>query len=289
MTVFIIILLTALAGGSVPVLAKVALEVLKPFTLVMVRFFLASLVLLPFIYNRRELNYKTFRGLFKVALVGSLNPILLFIALQFTKASVSPLIYAVVPSMTAIYLWKYENKSISIKQVFGIFAGLMGVSIIVLLPMIEAGNTDFQALQGNLLILGAAVAFLIYGLVSKKKQQKYSVSPIALTFYFALVTFIISIPFSAYELVQDSSMLTQIQPKHILAALSVGVFGTSVFYLAYQYALKLSSELTAALFTYLQPVATIFIALILLGEKITVPFIIGGVLAVIGAQIALSR
>ncbi len=39
----------------------------------------------------------------------------------------------------------------------------------------------------------------------------------------------------------------------------------------------------------LQPVATIILAVLLLGERITVPFIIGGLLAVIGAQIASGK
>ena len=62
--------------------------------------------------------------------------------------------------------------------------------------------------------------------------------------------------------------------------------GTSLFYLIYQYALRMSSEIAASLFTYLQPISTILLAVLLLGEKITIPFIIGGVLAVIGARLA---
>ena len=62
-----------------------------------------------------------------------------------------------------------------------------------------------------------------------------------------------------------------------------------MFSLSYQYALKLSSEVTAALFTYIQPVATIILAVLLLGERISLPFIVGAVLAIAGAQIASGK
>ena len=104
-----------------------------------------------------------------------------------------------------------------------------------------------------------------------------------------MITFILSIPFAAFEIMKDSSSLALIEWRHILSGMEVGIIGTSIFYLSYQYALKLSSELTAGLFTYLQPVATIFFAVLLLGEKITPPFIVGGVMAVVGAQIASGK
>src|SRR3989344_4720594 len=84
--------IAAICGGSVPVVAKIALEVFEPFTLVFIRFFFASLVLLPFILYTVELNLSSFKRFFLIALMGAVNPILLFVALPSTQASVSPLI-----------------------------------------------------------------------------------------------------------------------------------------------------------------------------------------------------
>lgn len=287
--VLFIIAIAAFCGGSIPPFAKVALEVFQPFTLVLIRFFFASIVLLPFIYKSKELNVKSFKNLFRVAAIGALNPILLFIALQFTQASVSPLIYAAIPMMTAVYLSIFRKQKIQSIQMIGIVVGFIGVAMIILLPLLEKQGVYLQQFTGNILIFGAAIAFMIYGFISKDKQQKYDVSPLALTFYFAVITFILAVPFSAFELLKDSSSLAHVGWKHILSGMEIGIVGTSIFYLAYQYALKLSSELTAGLFTYLQPVATIFFAVLLLGEKITVPFIIGGLMAVVGAQIASGK
>jgi drug/metabolite transporter (DMT)-like permease len=94
----------------------------------------------------------------------------------------------------------------------------------------------------------------------------------------------LSLPFVINE--ARDGFLAAVQLKHVLAGIYTGVIGTVVFYLVYQQALKLGSELAAALFTYLQPIATILLASAFLDEKITVPFVIGGVLALIGARMA---
>jgi len=287
--VVLVIAIAALTGGSNPPFAKVALQVFAPFTLVMIRFFFASLVLIPFIYKKNELNLRSFKNLFWVAAIGAINPILLFIGLQFSKASVAPLIYAAIPMMTAVYLSVARKQKILPAQTLGIIVGFLGVATIIVLPLLDKQNLYLKEFSGNILIFAAAIAFLAYGLLSKYKQQKYAISPIALTFYFALVSFLLSIPFAALEFSKGSNQLASIQLRHILSALEIGIVGTSIFYLAYQYALKLSSELTAALFTYLQPVATIFFAVLLLGEKITTPFLLGGTLAIIGTQIAIGK
>jgi len=131
--------LAAFLGGSIPVFAKIALVVFPPFVLTSIRFFFATAFLLPLVYRSRELNRATLRELFLAGFIGSLNPILLFIALQFTQASVSPLIYASVPAMTALYLMRFRQQPITTKQMLGIAMGLLGVAIIVLLPMFEQG------------------------------------------------------------------------------------------------------------------------------------------------------
>ena len=284
--VLFVIALAAFCGGSIPPFAKVALEVFGPFTLVMVRFFFATLVLIPFVY--KDFNFRTLKNLFWVSVIGALNPILVFIALQFTQASVSPLIFAAMPMMTALYLSLVSKQKISFSQVLGIIVGFIGVSMIILLPFFEK-QIPISEFTGNILIFGAAIALVAYSLISKDKQSKLNISPLALTFSFSLITFILSIPFASFELLNTGIPVSRVGWPHILSAVEVGVVGTSIFYLAYQYALKLSSALTANLFTYLQPVATIILAVLLLGEKITVPFIIGGILAVIGAQIASGK
>jgi drug/metabolite transporter (DMT)-like permease len=284
--VVFLIILAAVAGGSVAPFAKVALEVFPPFTLVFIRFLSAALVLLPFVKRNHELSFKFFKDLLSVAVLGSLNPILLFIALQFTPSSVSPLIYASVPLMTAVFLHQFREIKISSESVWGIIVGFLGVGLIILLPFFQKGSVDFKSLWGNFLILGAAIAFMFYGIISKEKQFRLKISPLGLTFYLSIVTMVLSIPFVLFEFIRQPVDLSIIQPKHIFSSLEIGVLGTTLFYISYQKAIQLGNELTASLFTYLQPIATILFAVVILAEEITPAFIIGGTLALIGAGLA---
>lgn len=282
-TALLFIILASVFGGSVPVASKYGLEVFKPFTMVVLRFFIASICLLPLVIKSKELNIKKFKELFPIALIGALNPILLFIALQFTQASFSPLIYASVPALTAIYSAIILKKRLSKMEILGILIGLFGVGIIVILPYLETHTFDLSLL-GNILIFGASIAFLFYGVLSKKKQKESNISPLALTFYFSVVTFLVSLPFAGFE-VYKYGISPDVNIMHILSAVYVGLFGTGVFYLSYQYALKNGSALTASLFTYLQPVFGIILSAVFLGEPITWVLILGGTLAIIGAGV----
>lgn len=287
--VILLIVVAAIAGGSIAPIAKIALEVFQPFTLTAIRFLASSLVLLPFVYQSKELNRKVFRELLRVEIIGAANPILLFIALQFTLASVSPLIYAAVPLMTAIYLRTFRKTKITRDNLLGILVGFAGVAIIVLLPLFQAGSMDLKSFWGNLLILGAAISFMFYGIFSNEKQQQLNITPTALTFYLSLVILIIAIPFSACELINHPLDPGIIELRHILSVLVIGLVSSSLFFLAYQKAIQLGNELTASLFTYLQPVATILFAVVLLREVITPAFVAGGTLALIGAGMATVR
>jgi uncharacterized membrane protein len=55
------ITIAAICGGSVPVFAKVALEIIPPFNLIFLRFWVGSLFLLPFILKAKELNLNSFK------------------------------------------------------------------------------------------------------------------------------------------------------------------------------------------------------------------------------------
>lgn len=282
------IVLAALFGGSVPPIAKIALEVMPPFTLVFTRFFFATLILLPFVLHKKEIRRISLRSVAWVGSIGAINPIMIFIALLVTQASVSPFIYASVPAMTALYGYFATQSRITSRQIGGIIIGLMGVGSIILYPLITTRQIEGLSFAGNALIFVGAIAFMFYGIVSKNKQREENISPLTLTFAFSVMTLLISLPFALND-VLTTDVLQLIQTKHLLAGVYVGLIGTSLFYLTYQYALKHSSAVIASLFTYLQPVVTVSLAVVLIGEKINAVTIGGGILAIIGAQLASSQ
>ena len=289
MSYFLAISLAALLGGSVPTLAKYALTVFPTFGLLFIRFFVACLTLIPLIIKSKELNLKILKSLAVVGIVGALNPIILYIALQFTQASVTPLIYAATPLLTALYVSRNKLETISQNTIKGIIIGLTGVALIIVLPLLTNNGSQQLSLKGNLLIFVSTIGFTVYGILSKKLSEKIGASPVALTFYFCLFGLLFSLPFAFNELNSGIIILSKIEPAHWLAAIAAGVTGTTLFYLVYQSTVKSGGATAASLFTYLQPIVGILLPVIFLGDVITMPFIVGAALAVFGVQLATRK
>jgi len=284
-----LIVLAALFGGSNPTLAKYALDVFPAFVLLFIRFSIASITLLPLVIKSKELNLKAFKTFALVGIMGSLNPIILYNALQYTQASVSPLIYAATPLLTALVLSKQKAEKISKNTMKGIAVGLLGVTTIIVLPLITNNDNQQLSLKGNLMIFVAMLAFMSYGILSKKKQKQIGASPVALVFYFSFFSMLIATPFALSELNSGLIIWSSVMVRHWMSAIAVGVFGTTLFYLLYQFAIKKGGATAASLFTYLQPIVGIALPVMILGETITMPFIVGAVLALIGVQIATKK
>lgn len=276
-------ILAAVFGGSVPVLSKYGLEVFPTFALNTVRFLSASIILFPFV--SQNLKVFTDRKVLFTSFIAAINPVLFIIAISMTKASVTPLIYASVPLMVALY-GKYKGESLTPRKWSGVLIGFSGVALTVLLPLFTStSNTDQGNFIGNLLIFIAAIFFFIYSQLSKTLQTEKNVTPMQLTFGFTAMTLILTLPLGLYDFAYNT-VFSEITPFYMTATLLTGVVGTSLFYLVYQKAIQVGSTLSATLFIFLQPLATAGLAFVVLGEQLTIPLIIGGVLAIVGAKLA---
>jgi len=72
----------------------------------------------------------------------------------------------------------------------------------------------------------------------------------------------------------------------ILAGLYLGLCGSFLTYILIQYAIKYLSPLTVNLSSYIQPILTTAMAMILLGEKLTMTFLFGSMMVLFGVFIS---
>lgn len=79
-----------------------------------------------------------------------------------------------------------------------------------------------------------------------------------------------------------STSLKALIGQILLAGLYLGIGGTFLFYLSYQYAIKYTSPLYVSFSAYLQPVIATILAGIFLNEKLTVNFAFGSILVFSG-------
>jgi drug/metabolite transporter (DMT)-like permease len=281
---FLIILIVALAGGSIPVFAKLALRDFEPFTLIFFRFLAASIVIYFFL-PKEDLSLSKMNRLKWVAFVGTLNPIFIFLALQHLPANVIALFYAAVPGLSVVYLWITKKAHESMKQFVGFILGMTGVLVISQQTIHDKSSGDPKL--GLIFITIAVVGFFAYGIMSKELQRNENISGAALAFYFSVFTAVMALPFAVRETITDP-WLGNVHLGPVLAVLYLGFLGTGVQYLLYQKSLKTMEAAQANLFIYLQPVVGVVLAALLVDEKITLSLLLGAVIVLIGARMALS-
>ncbi len=275
------ILGAALVGGALPVFTKIAVEEIPPFSFTFLRFLIASVFILPLFIRERP---KIDRGSAKIILLSILataNVTLFAFGVKLTTASIGQMLYVAVPIVAGVFSYFILKEKITAKKALGVALGFAGASLIVFQPLF-AGNLEFAGdFTGNVLLLVAIFSFALYTVLSKSAQKKYS--PMYLTAIFSFTTVAVMSLFLPADL--GTNWWSSVSTTSILATLYVGIFGTLVYYLLYQYAIKHGSPLIASVILYIQPIVTIGWASGLLGEQLTLYFVLGAVLTFVGAWI----
>lgn len=283
----LMVLLAALFGGGIPVFAKIGLKEIPPFIFTFLRFFIASLFLLPLFLRTKPVINKGISKIILISFLGTINVTLFALGIRLTTATVGQVLYAAVPLLAVLFSKILLKEKITLKKLLGIGLGFLGVSFIIFLPIVNQASSLKTDFLGNLLIFAAVISFSLYSVLSKKIQLQYS--PIYLTTIFSVTTvmvlFILSIP----ELKSSPDFFRSLSLGAIVSVLYVSLFGSVIYYLLYQYAIKHGTPVIASLTMFLQPTATFAWAFILLGEHLTPGIIMGTTLAFIGILITTRK
>lgn len=252
--------------GSSFIALKSAMKDLEPFTVIFLRMFIASLCFIYFIkdfikydFSKKDIKY--------IALLALFEPCLYFIfeakALQYTTVSQAGMITSLMPILAAMAAG-YFLKEIITKQL--IFGSLIAMSGAIYLSL-EA-NSSLSApnpILGNFLEFLAMVCGAGYTIVARYLSDKYNA-----LFITAIQVFIGAIfffPFFLYELNTADSNFTI---EALLWTLYLGVVVTLGGYGLYNFALTKIEASKAAIFVYLIPVFTVFLAFLILDEKLSI-------------------
>jgi len=249
----------------------------------LLRFILATLILLPFVIKRRELHFNNIKRIVFVSLLATANVTLFIFGVGRTTATISQMLYAGVPLVAGIFSFLLLREKIYPRKLYGILVGFIGVLLIVLLPVLGKGIAFNGDLLGNLIIFVAVCSFALYTVLSKQFQKEYT--PLELTMFFVLTTTLIQLLLVPIDLVQNQNWWSEVSLKSIFGVVYVGILGTGIYYLVYQHAIKNSTPIIASMILYLQPVFAFLWASVLLGEKITSEFMAGAILAFIGVAL----
>lgn len=283
----LLIVVAAIAGGGVASLAKIALREIPPLTFTFFRFLSVGIFLIPaFLSKKQKIKLKDLKNLVLVSFLATSNVTFFVLGVERTTATIAQMLYAAVPIIAGIFSYLLLKEKITIKKLVGVLLGFFGVLTIILLPVIGENSVFNGNLIGNLLIFIAVSSFSLYTVLSKRYQKKYT--PLTLTVIFIITTICIQAFLAPTELKSNPNWWRKVSLTGVLGLAYVGIIGTGFYYLLYQYTIKKATPVIASMILYLQPIFSFIWAFFLLRERLTFGFIVGSMLAFIGAGLVTS-
>ncbi|MBL7158875.1 EamA family transporter [Candidatus Microgenomates bacterium] len=275
------------------VVIKYTLNFIDPLSFLFFRFLISSAILFPFFLifiKKHPISKKDFLKLF---LLGTLSTTvtlyLLFEGMKYTTAIDVSLISLLGPIMIVFAGSHFLKEKVARREKIGLSIAVFGALIAIMEPLLKRNNGNSQALFGNFLVFLSYVAWTIYIILYKKDSLKYH--PITVTFFSFFSGLLTLTPFfliSKFPITHYSLLITP--PLAALPGiLYMSIFSSCIAFFTYNLGVSLIEASEATLFDYLKPIFTAPLAFFWLGEKVSLPFLIGAVIITIGVGISESR
>jgi drug/metabolite transporter (DMT)-like permease len=190
-----------------------------------------------------------------------LNQSLFLGGLALTSAHVAAILITTIPAfaLAAAIVMRFERATLP--KILGIALAAAGALLVVAR---EGFGGATKSLVGDLLIISNSLCYALYLVLSKPMMARLSARRV-IARMFGIAAFLM-IPLCAWSLVhQDWRHI----PRGAWIGLALVILGPTVAaYLLQAWALAYAESSLVATYSYLQPVATIFLAAIFLGETL---------------------
>lgn len=284
--VLALILANIIWGAASPIF-KWSLTNIPLFTLAYLRFFGASLLLLPLIYNKNlRIEKKDWIYLVGLSLAGiTTNITFFFYGLKNAPSINAPIIASTGPIFLILSSIIFLHEKPKVKTVIGTLISLVGVIVIIGRPLLENGFA-LSSVAGNLAFVVATLGAVIDVILLKEIAHKYR--PIVITWWSFMIGSMTFFPLFVNESLNQNWLATL--DIRGITGLVFGIILSSA--LAYGLFIWAVGEIAASeigLFTYIDPVVATVIAIPLLGEVITPLFILGSFFVFAGIFVSEGR
>ena len=277
----------ALTLGGQWIAAKLGVTAVPPLELSTMRFAIASAVLLAACaITRTPIPLHRWRPIAAAAACGVLGfNTLAFVGLTLTPASDSALIIpTTIPMATALFATLIGER-LTARKLFGFAIASVGAALVIVGGQQGGSESSSLRLRGDLMELGAATAWaasLTIGAIVVRKETVLGYVTLMVLIGTTLLVPLGAVP-QAYRDVPSWAAETW------LAAGFLGVFSTAVAFVLFFWAVHRFGPSLAAMVTYLTPVATLVLAVLILGEQPLPLQLVGGAVIVIGVRLAARR
>ncbi|KJS87697.1 MAG: hypothetical protein JM58_03250 [Peptococcaceae bacterium BICA1-8] len=262
-------------------IGKAIAGVIPPGAMTLFRWLITIIIILPFYRKQLVLDKKVFLTHWPLILIFGLTGYFInsagaFLAVTYTTAINAAFIAALNPIAFAVISFIFFKERISNMQVIGIIISLVGVMWI----LFKGDILNILSLKINIgdgFMLISVLSWAVYSTVLKKKGTIFPLN----TLFPAMVLggILVSLPYFIGEAIFTGvDWLKNLDPKHYLSILAVGIFPSFLALYSWNTALQTVSSNHAAIFLNLIPVFTTILSILILGEQFVFYHVIGGLL-----------
>lgn len=284
LAIIYLIIANIIWGAAFPIY-KLTLVQVPPFTFLFLRFFLGALIILPFTYKNLKIKSKDIPTLIFLSIAGiTLTISFLNFGLSYSSSINAPIIMSASPLILIIGSFLYLKEKLRKKVVAGTLISFLGVLVIVLMPVFGKGLDG--TVNGNLFLVFAGIFSVVHALLLKKILPNYNA--LTIIFWSFLIGSLPVIPFVSNEFSQ-THWINYIHTETVLGIIFAVLLATAFAHSIFAYGIKYIKASEVGIFSYIDPVATILVAVPLLNEVITPTYVIAALLVFGGIFISEGR
>lgn len=289
---YLALILNAILWGIALPLVKLALPYTTPFRWLFYRYLFAAPLSLPFLiyfWIKAKPSLTQIITVIGLELMGTIGVLaLLYQGLKLTSAIDAALISNTIPIFVTLGGILFLKEKQENREWLGLALAITGTTILILEPLTNLNYKTIHSssLLGNSLILSQSLIGATYLLLAKTHYQalpKLFVS--SLSFCLGLVSFyFLSFTQSSTPILQDLST-----PIVLISALYMGIFGSLFAATLYIYGQNLIEASEASLFSYLQPLISVPLAIWWLKDTLNPSIILSITIIALGVYLAERR
>jgi len=286
LTAYLLLTLTAAIWGVAGPVIKATLVYLPSFTFLFWRFLITAVIFIPLFIFFFKKEKETLKSILPIVPIGFLGiPLCLsFVFLGFERTTTldGTVIAAIAPIFIVLGGVFFLKEKVTKLETMGLVVAIAGSVVMISQPLLEGGGFAHRNLLGNIFIILSDIAWAGYVIASKKEFKKHS--PLIITSVSLFTGLVAIFPLALLEkgpqIFNFSSLISN--PTALWGVLYMALLSSALAFFAFESGLRLIEASEATLFAYLQPIFAAPLAIFWLKESITVPFLIGAGIIIIG-------
>ncbi len=268
-------------GGSF-IATKIAVGQMSPVAVVWLRFAMGIPILGAAVFLRKQFAWPKPAEWGYFALLGflgiSFHQWLQSNGLQTAQATTTAWIVSTAPVFIALLAWMILKERITLVQGLGVGVALLGVIVVVSKGSLGNFFAGQFGVIGDFLIFISAINWAVFSILSRRGLKEHPST--RMTFWVMTLGWLITSV--AFFTQGGPAQIPHLDSRGWVAMIFLGIFTTGLAYIAWFDALATLPATQTGAFLYIEPLTSMVVAALILGEQVTWASLLGGAVILLG-------